>query len=172
MVKLNPEGILKALERYNKLGEEIERKDEELRGKISEIVRELNLEAEPISFASAIRSYIGSHKTPNLEDFIKQLEGYIEKHIESFTEEEDEEDENVAEDIARLERLKSRIGEVVKSKWTLIENPLKEAIKLNNEIKELKRVKHELFGIDFGDVITLENLVTLVYKCLRYAMTE
>ena len=43
---------------------------------------------------------------------------------------------------------------------------------LSREISELSRAKREIFGIDWGDKITLDRIVRLIYKCIKYALED
>jgi|GEM_PF-6731587 len=179
-MKIKPENILKALERYRKLSDDILKAKDELDKKITQIIKVLGFEVAPPRLRSIIKSvieeYVFSKPSLDPDEFSSMLIEEIDNTIEDLLEDlkciEGAEARMIFTIIERLKELRGKINELIKSKWNDILPLLKGTIRIRKRISRLLKERRELFGLEKGDPLTLESFVRFVYKCLKHAIEE
>jgi len=171
----NPENILKKLEEYYTLGQKIEEMMEQELEIIRELVRELKKEYRKIVEDERVVKFLARElwtilvKPWDLD--AKTLKEKLLNKIDEY----DEECFELAYDLTKEDALKYVTDEVIGVALRVRER-LKDRIKQYNELAEkrirLAKYRRDIFGLEEGDILKLDNLVRLVYKCVKYALEE
>ena len=171
----NPENILKKLKEYyevkKKVSELIEREigiERIIRSELKEELRKIIDEENVIK----ILAYELWHIIRKLDELDTKE---IKKKLVSSIEEYDDECLEIDYGLTKGDILKYVSDEVcsialrVREKYM---DKIKEYHKLSKQCARLVKYRRSIFGIEDGDILSLDNLVRLVYKCVKYALEE
>jgi len=172
-MRLNPENILRKLEEYHRIGEEIRelhreygRVEGQIRSTIFKLVyRYVKDEELAHEVTNLIADVVKREDTLTPETVKERAYGRVgaELTLEIMSE---EEAEKVRRTISTIPP--KAYAEIIKETADL----RKKLRELGEKIRELEKRKREIFWVVEGDVISIDTMVKLVYKCIKYALEE
>jgi len=171
----NPERILEKLEEYYKLKEKIDEITEAqteiyrevryaLRDVLEDRVREENVVKFLIVEVWAIFCKYSDLNAERLkEKLLSTLEEYEDEGLEFVYE--------ITKPTIR-QYITDDLCEAMLKVYEKYKPRIEEYRRLGRDKEKIIRYRREIFGIESGDIISLDNLVRLVYKCVKYALEE
>lgn len=160
---MRPEVLLEKLREY----EELEKRESEL----NKLILDMKDEVRQIVRSELSRYVDDVRVVRELADVITDL--VIEDrildpmHLRYVLPHEAARECDVKDTVTTAERLPPKFFEaVVKSVRPYIDK----VRELEQELEETRRKRRDIFGVIEGDYITVESIVTLIYKCLKYVL--